>query len=108
MRWVFSADGPGPEYCKACKAKRGEPTECSDCTRPALLPENERTTDLFLAAQTQWRRDSGGALRGFDYSGVQAAAAMSGIEIDRETFEKLRIVEAEAVEIAREIAKRGH
>lgn len=105
---MFAVDGPGPEYCEACKRKRGESTVCEDCPQPALLPENERAVELFLAAQTQWRRNRDGALCGFDYPGVRAVAAMMGVEIDRETFEKLRVIETEAVGIAIKITKRGH
>ncbi len=59
----------------------------------------------YLACDTQWRRDSQGAPCGFDYAGVRAAAAMMGVEMDRETFEKLQVLETETLNIVREMTQ---
>jgi hypothetical protein len=57
--------------------------------------------ELFLACQTQWRfipLGMGGALpQGLDYPAVESAARMLGLSLTPDTFEDLRVMEAEAL-----------
>jgi hypothetical protein len=96
VRWSFGADGPGPDYCKACKRHRGSDSRCEDCTEPNLLPEAEPVIDLYAAAQTQWRVGMAGAT-GLDYAGLEALGRLRGTPIDPDTFGLLQICERAAL-----------
>lgn len=101
MRWLYAADGIGPDYCDACQKSRQSSTRCDECPEPRLLPECEPAAELYHACCTQWRRHAGGAVAGLDYSGVEAAARMMGMAMTPELFAQLRVLEAETVKIAR-------
>jgi len=66
-----------------------------------VLPSNERTTDLFMLLQTQWKYDRVGKPDGIDYKAVEAAANMMRIqEEDRpELFSGIQIMEFAALEV---------
>lgn len=90
----------GPEYCRACRQLRGgEPTECDDCPRPELLPENEAAAALYEISFTQTRLGPDGKFAGHDYMGVRAAARLAGLRVTREVFEKFRLLEAETIKV---------
>jgi hypothetical protein len=92
IRWQLSADGPGPEYCRSCRAKRRSDDRCEPCPEVAVFPENVPAVDLFLDVQTQWRVGLGGAI-GLDYVGVEAAARLLGVPLGRDLFERLQVLE---------------
>lgn len=105
VRWQHAADGPGPDYCRACRRRRGSEEKCNDCAEPNLLPEAEPVIDLFLAAQTQWRVGMAGAT-GLDYAGVEALARLRGTPLDPETFASLQVCEYAALQAMSEQQKR--
>ena len=61
-----------------------------------VFPENGDAVRVFCAAATQWRLGPRGGLAGFDYSGVQAAAAGVGIPWPA-VFEGVRTMESEVL-----------
>jgi len=105
-RWLEAADGLGPDDCKFCKRRRRSQAQCERCPEPALLPENLPAAELYLAASTQWNRSPmTGQRQGYDYPGLEAAARLSGIELDPELFERMRVLEHAAIEIDRQRTK---
>ena len=102
VRWITSADGAGPEYCRLCKLARRSDRRCEECPEPELLPENEPAVELFIRSMTQWRYDTRGLPLGLDYAGVEAAARMLGVEDVRDAFGRLQVIEAEWVKAVRE------
>lgn len=70
--------------------------------RLVLLDELEPAVDAFTSAATQWRwiADGWNAPRriGLDYSGLRAAAEMTGIDITPEIFGWVRVMEAAAMQ----------
>jgi hypothetical protein len=62
-----------------------------------VLPENVPAVDLFLGVQTQWRAGFGGAT-GLDYAGVEAAARLLGVAIDRDVFQGVQVLEMSYLE----------
>ena len=62
---------------------------------------------LFTASATQWRfAGLDGAPTGLDYSGVEVAARMSGIEVTEPLLAGLRIMERAAIDEALERRRR--
>lgn len=96
MRWTLGVDGDGqpsggPGYCATvCGALR-----CTDCSRPVLLPENDEAAQLYAACAGRWYRRADGAVIGFDYAQVAAAAQMLTLHHPRRAFRGLRIIETE-------------
>lgn len=67
-------------------------------------PDNAETAELFAALDTQWRAGMGGAT-GLDYAVIRETAALLDIEVGRERFTELRLMEAEALSAMREAHK---
>lgn len=101
----MAADGPGPDYCNACRRARGSTERCEDCAEPDLLPEAESIIALYAAAQTQWRVGMAGAT-GLDYAGVEALGRLRGTPLDPATFQGLQVCEHAALGAMREQRRR--
>lgn len=100
MHYVTEADGVGPSYCKHCRAKPNVSTQCNDCPKPEVWPENVTAVRLYHATQTQWKRTlDGKKLVGLDYAGVRAAMEMMGIEDQADTLERLQRMEVETINV---------
>lgn len=97
IRWQLSADGPGPDYCRLCRRKRRSDEPCEPCPEPSIFPENVPAVDFFLSIQTQWRTALGGHV-GLDYAGVESAARLLGVDLDRNLFAKLQVLEVSYLE----------
>lgn len=54
---------------------------------------------LFLAVQTQWRRNPRGWRTGLDYQGVEAAARLRGMSLQPEHFGLLQAMERETINL---------
>jgi len=69
----------------------------------AIWPDNWNVVGLFSALSTQWRTGFSGAT-GLDYGVVPAVMRLRGIErrLWAETFDDLRVLEAEALSAMRE------
>ncbi|MFN3582618.1 DUF1799 domain-containing protein [Phenylobacterium sp.] len=91
--------------------------DLGDRTADALLdvmPENERAVRLLLALQTQWQAVALSTMStarlvrmGLNYLAVEPAARMSGLgEVTADDFERLRVLEAAALEAWGEEARR--
>lgn len=66
----------------------------------AVLPENEDAVRVFRAAGTQWRRAGmTGVASGLDYAGVEAAARALAIAWTDDLLDRLRVMEAAAIEV---------
>lgn len=68
-----------------------------------VLWENRRAFRVFMSCQTQWRMAGFGDVVGLDYSGLWAAMQMLGIKRPKDTFDRVRVIEASAL---REIARK--
>lgn len=60
-----------------------------------MLEENDTLLRLFLNLQHQWIRDGKGKLVGMDYLALEAAARLSGIELDPGDFDCIQAMERE-------------
>lgn len=71
---------------------------CDECPdqQPELLEGNEDTWFLWTSVQTQWRTSFGGVI-GLDYMALDMVATKFDIELNKENFEKIRILEAETL-----------
>jgi hypothetical protein len=61
-----------------------------------IWPDNWPAWQAFVSVQTQWSTGFGGPT-GLDYSRVKAGLEMAGIEMTKEMFAHLRIIEAAAL-----------
>lgn len=69
-------------------------------TRLGIWPENWPAVRLFVALSTQWRRAGmTGARTGLDYAAIAPTAALTGIETDPETMQRLQFMEGEVLRI---------
>lgn len=59
-------------------------------------PENWDVVMLFLRVQTQWRYSFGGPT-GLDYTGVEAAMRLAGIQQSADLFDGLQVMEVAAL-----------
>jgi hypothetical protein len=82
-----SFGGAPPEIVAAVSAEQVE---------MEVEPENWDTVMLFMRVQTQWRSSFAG-LTGLDYTGVEAAMRMAGIERTPEIFDGLQVMEFTAL-----------
>ena len=65
-----------------------------------VWPENWPAVECFLALSTQWRHAGAtGIPTGLDYAAIPAVARLLGHRRGRDLFEKLRIMEAEALDV---------
>ncbi len=65
--------------------------------------DNLETVALFSALATQWRHAGMTGIRvGLDYRAIPPTAQAMGIELTRELFEGLRVMESEALKVMRE------
>lgn len=90
------------EYCKFCRSRQLK-QDCAHCgnKEPFLLEKNWQATDLFLACQTQYRVGFG-VIAGLDYLALEKVASWLEIKIDKELFNKIRILERKVLEDCRE------
>lgn len=63
-----------------------------------ILPENADIVRLFAATLTQWRYGPSGHATGLDYAACRASAVALGVSW-RETFDGVRVMEAEALRV---------
>lgn len=61
-----------------------------------IWPCNEKSFELFVAMQTQWRVGMGGPT-GLDYSAIPVVSEATGIKVTKSRFDDLRIMESEAL-----------
>lgn len=61
-----------------------------------VWPENREAAELFVALGTQWRHGMNGPT-GLVYGEIDGVAARLGIEVGRERFLDLRLMEIEAL-----------
>lgn len=65
--------------------------------------DNWAAVRLYLACLTQWRRGGmNGQKIGLDYVAVEITARAKGIELNKENFEGLQVMEAESLRIYNE------
>ncbi|WP_025324505.1 DUF1799 domain-containing protein [Deferrisoma camini] len=63
-------------------------------------PDNREAWELFCAAATQWRRAGmEGIPTGLDYAAVDALRRAFGIRAGRDLWERIRVLEAEALRV---------
>jgi hypothetical protein len=87
----FRALGVSEDDLAALQDTQAEATEEGVCE---IWGENIFALRLFLAAMTQWRRDTTSGLpTGLDYSGVEAGFRMMGRRIKRRHFDDLQVME---------------
>lgn len=65
-----------------------------------IWPENLLTVNVFIGMSTQWRAAMGGPI-GLDYTALPAVMRLMNVPRAqwRETFEGLRVMEAEAMHV---------
>ncbi len=65
-----------------------------------IWPENLLAVNVFIAMATQWRAGMGGPI-GLDYNALPAVMRLVGVPRAQwtETFESLRVMEAEAMKV---------
>lgn len=66
-----------------------------------IYPENEAPVCLFMAMGTQWREGMNGRT-GLDYAALEAVARITGIELTRDRFDGVRIMESEILNLTSE------
>lgn len=110
--WLDGAKSGTGGKVKALE-EAGAPQEVIDAVKAVPEKHYELHHDnidawlLFWRVQTQWLRAGMSAVvTGLDYGGVESAARMAGIEITPDDFEGLQIIEAEAMKIFAERARR--
>jgi hypothetical protein len=90
----LEAFGAPPEVVeaerRAAKADRSQIIE--------IWPENLPPFRLFLALSTQWRNGPTGPA-GLDYGVIKTTARMEGLAANTETFQGVRLCEAEALAV---------
>lgn len=64
-----------------------------------LWPEHEKTFDLFMRCQTQWRIGGIGSITGFCYDSVLAIAKLYEYDDLKFVIEELQVMEVRAIEI---------
>jgi hypothetical protein len=108
VRWITSADGIGPGYCRAaCKRLSPSDGACDVCPEPGLLPENEAVVLLFCRSTTQWRHDPTGLPTGLDYAGVARVADATGHTLQGNLFDALQELEREYLNALRDLREKG-
>lgn len=79
----------------------GRAKDCSSCEdgKPEVLSDNREAWSLFLASGTQWRMSGGMASTptGLDYVAVDILRKARKIAPSKALWEKLRVLEAEAL-----------
>lgn len=97
----MGADGIGPDYCrKACDDHRDSGLTCNECPRPTVLPANVAAVNVFNRCGTQWKRHPNGKISGLDYPGVETVMRRRGVADENHVFDKIQIMEEEAINIA--------
>ena len=79
-----------------------------------IHPANEAAVRLFLMLATQWRTTSLNTMQralliktGLEYGAIERTAALAGLgEVTADTFTRLRLLEAEALDAFREERER--
>lgn len=69
-----------------------------------VWPAHEGAVRLFVAMQTQWRMGPGGAV-GMDYAALPVVVRLRRLRCGRADFERLQVMEAEALEFFAERRK---
>ncbi len=72
-----------------------------------VLPRNGETVALFLAVCTQFRTGAMGGVTGLDYSGVDIAIRRLDIDVSREHWQGLQIMERTVMETVNKKLKDG-
>ncbi|MCK5296137.1 MAG: DUF1799 domain-containing protein [Alphaproteobacteria bacterium] len=85
----FKRFGADEEFLEKQKSKQPETF--------IICPENWEALQLFLSCSTQWRIGFDGSVQGLDYQGVYSALLLMGKQPNQDLFEKIRIMETEAI-----------
>ena len=89
----LAAFGVAPEEIEKWIEERKE-------TNFAVWPENWPAVECFVALSTQWRTaGQEGARVGLDYAAIPPVAAMLGHDAGRDLFQRLQVLEFEALEV---------
>lgn len=109
MRWILpSVDGEVTEqYCvKSCQRTHGYSPACEACPRPVLYQINIEAFELFQACLTQFRYSMNGPT-GLDYSAVKSVAEILDVELNKEMFSKILLMENEYLILIGKVQENG-